>query len=230
MVTIWRQILRGILYSRVLKCVTWQLRYIVFRRRFCCLLFMFLLLTLCWLYVHLFMYICNRTCLYSFYVMTDSHMWISVVYRPQSSNFTRCQRASCAFVFIMLTMISNAVFFESSGKEGNIQNPALVKVGPFQFSLQQVKYLFKSLLCRNYRNWWEKYVMFFVTNRFDTLTSLASNKFKPRKRMCSYSNFLFPVSGLCIVHLCLNCYTSNSGSDLPVQTVKTKTDPRRRHL
>jgi hypothetical protein len=67
-------------------------------------------------------------------------MWISVAYRPQASTFTRVQRASCALVFIMLSMIANAVYFQSSNQE-NYDLPSEIIVGPFRFSLQQVKYL-----------------------------------------------------------------------------------------
>ncbi|WAQ96750.1 PK1L2-like protein [Mya arenaria] len=69
--------------------------------------------------------------------LAESHMWVSIAYRPQSSNFTRCQRASCALVFIMLTMISNAMFFQSSGEDGNIATPNEITLGPFRFTLQQ---------------------------------------------------------------------------------------------
>ena len=67
-------------------------------------------------------------------------MWISVAYRPQASNFSRVQRASCALVFIMLSMIANAIYFQSINEE-NYDLPTDVIVGPFRFSLQQVQYI-----------------------------------------------------------------------------------------
>ncbi|XP_045214928.2 uncharacterized protein LOC123565009 [Mercenaria mercenaria] len=69
--------------------------------------------------------------------LADSHIWISVAYRPQASNFTRTQRASCALLFVMLTMIANAMFFKGSN-EDNYETPAELQVGPFRFSLQQI--------------------------------------------------------------------------------------------
>ncbi|XP_060576637.1 uncharacterized protein LOC132733957 isoform X2 [Ruditapes philippinarum] len=69
--------------------------------------------------------------------LADSHIWISVAYRPQVSNFTRTQRASCALLFVMLTMIANAMFFRGSN-EDNYETPAELQVGPFRFSLQQI--------------------------------------------------------------------------------------------
>ncbi|XP_045211050.2 uncharacterized protein LOC123562481 [Mercenaria mercenaria] len=69
--------------------------------------------------------------------LAESHMWISVAYRPQASNFTRVQRASCALVFIMLSMIANAVYFQATNEE-NYDIPTEIIVGPFRFSLQQI--------------------------------------------------------------------------------------------
>ena len=67
--------------------------------------------------------------------LADSHMWISIFYRPTSSNFTRCQRISCLLLFILLTMIGNAVYFKP---EDEYENPSMVRVGPLQFSWRQV--------------------------------------------------------------------------------------------
>ncbi|KAH3806781.1 hypothetical protein DPMN_135108 [Dreissena polymorpha] len=65
-------------------------------------------------------------------------MWVSIAYRPQTSNFTRSQRVSCALAFIMLSMIANAMFFGAEGKDGDIEDGADIQIGPFRFSLKQV--------------------------------------------------------------------------------------------
>lgn len=73
--------------------------------------------------------------------LSNSHMWVSIFYRPTSSVYTRIQRVSCALVFIMLTMIANALYFSP---EDDFENPNLVRVGPFVFSLQEV---YVSIIC-----------------------------------------------------------------------------------
>lgn len=78
-------------------------------------------------------------------------MWVSIAYRPHASHFTRVQRASCALVFIMLTMISNAMFFKGSNDE-NYEIPAEVQVGPFRFSLHQVTHFILQLTTLFYTN------------------------------------------------------------------------------
>ena len=67
--------------------------------------------------------------------LSESHMWVSIMYRPVISNFTRVQRASCALVYIFLTMIANAMYF-NPGDE--YQRPPLLQIGPLRFSTQQV--------------------------------------------------------------------------------------------
>ncbi|KAH3811365.1 hypothetical protein DPMN_139776 [Dreissena polymorpha] len=65
-------------------------------------------------------------------------MWVSIAYRPQSSNYTRCQRVSCALTLNMLSLIVNAMFLRAGGKDGDIEDDADIQVGPFRFSLKQV--------------------------------------------------------------------------------------------
>uniref|UniRef100_A0A8W8K4X6 PLAT domain-containing protein n=1 Tax=Magallana gigas TaxID=29159 RepID=A0A8W8K4X6_MAGGI len=43
--------------------------------------------------------------------LADNHLWVSIYFRPTSSHFTRIQRITCLLLFIMLTMIGNAVYF-----------------------------------------------------------------------------------------------------------------------
>ncbi|KAL3876145.1 hypothetical protein ACJMK2_034017, partial [Sinanodonta woodiana] len=67
--------------------------------------------------------------------LSDSHTWISIFYRPQVSSFSRVQRASCALTFLMLSMISNAMYFNPNP---NYESTAGIKLGPFRFTLQQL--------------------------------------------------------------------------------------------
>ncbi|KAK3599288.1 hypothetical protein CHS0354_028644 [Potamilus streckersoni] len=66
--------------------------------------------------------------------LAQDHTWISIFYRPQVSSFNRVQRASCALTFLMLSMISNAMYFNP---HPNYESTAGVKLGPFRFTLQQ---------------------------------------------------------------------------------------------
>ena len=67
--------------------------------------------------------------------LIDGHLWTSILYRPTFSNFTRVQRATCAYMALMVTMLANAMYFNP---EDNYETPASVEIGPFRFSLHQV--------------------------------------------------------------------------------------------
>ena len=66
----------------------------------------------------------------------EGHLWMSILYRPIFSNFTRIQRATCALMALMLSMLANAMYFNP---EDNYESATSVEVGPLRFSLQQVK-------------------------------------------------------------------------------------------
>ena len=66
---------------------------------------------------------------------SENHTWISIMYRPQTSTFTRVQRVSCALAYIFLTMLANAMYFNP---EPNYVSPPTLEVGPFRFTKQQV--------------------------------------------------------------------------------------------
>jgi polycystin 1L2 len=80
--------------------------------------------------------------------LSESHMWVSIFYRPQISSFTRVQRASCALVYIFLTMIANAMYFNPNPE---YESPPLVQVGPLRFTSQQVWRSFYSIHRRTMR-------------------------------------------------------------------------------
>ena len=70
--------------------------------------------------------------------LSESHMWVSIAYRPVTSNFTRVQRASCATSYLLLTMVASALYFNP---EDDYETPALIEAGPFRFQFQQVSLL-----------------------------------------------------------------------------------------
>jgi hypothetical protein len=61
----------------------------------------------------------------------EEHLWMSLLYRPIKSNFTRVQRVSCLLALLFLTMITNAMFFRSSEETSDLPQ---FQVGTFKFS------------------------------------------------------------------------------------------------
>ena len=61
--------------------------------------------------------------------VTEDHLWLSVMLRPDESSFTRLQRMYCCFMILFLAMITNAMFFGQNNSVGQI------KFGPLKFSL-----------------------------------------------------------------------------------------------
>ncbi|KAK3599286.1 hypothetical protein CHS0354_028642 [Potamilus streckersoni] len=67
--------------------------------------------------------------------LSNDHMWISIFYRPQVSSFNRVQRVTCALTFLMLSMLSNAMYFNPNP---NYESTTGVTMGPFRFTFQQL--------------------------------------------------------------------------------------------
>ncbi|XP_078316679.1 polycystin-1-like protein 2 [Crassostrea virginica] len=64
--------------------------------------------------------------------VTDSHLWLSVIFRPERSTFSRCERLSCCASLLFLTMISNAMFY---GKDEAVEQ---IRIGPIKFALSSI--------------------------------------------------------------------------------------------
>ncbi|ESP00683.1 hypothetical protein LOTGIDRAFT_157972 [Lottia gigantea] len=78
---------------------------------------------------------------------TDSHLWLSVVFRPNRSTFTRAQRVSCCICILFLTMITSAMFFRSSNvdtDEETVKDELVL--GPLRFSAYTIWVSFVSIL------------------------------------------------------------------------------------
>ena len=75
--------------------------------------------------------------------VTDSHIWLSVVFRPERSTFTRAQRLSCCLATLFLTMVVSAMFY---GTEDNVERPNVLRIGPFSFSVHTLWVSAVSLL------------------------------------------------------------------------------------
>ncbi|KAL5018661.1 hypothetical protein ScPMuIL_004383 [Solemya velum] len=67
--------------------------------------------------------------------ITDSHLWLSVIIRPERSSFIRTQRLSCLVALLFLTMITNAMFFKTAD---NAVRTYQIAIGPIKFSLQNI--------------------------------------------------------------------------------------------
>ncbi len=69
----------------------------------------------------------------------DSHIWLSVFYRPIHSSFTRLDRVTCCFVLLYLSSLLN-IFYYGTSRGSNSQD--LLDFGLFKISLQQVNVTF----------------------------------------------------------------------------------------
>ena len=49
--------------------------------------------------------------------ITDSHLWLSCLQRPERSTFTRVQRVSCCVALLLLTMMTSALFYQPEDNE-----------------------------------------------------------------------------------------------------------------
>lgn len=65
--------------------------------------------------------------------LTDSHLWFSIVWRPPQNHFTRVQRLSCCLSLLLCTMMVNAMWYKT-----DVGRYTEIKLGPFQFSWEQV--------------------------------------------------------------------------------------------
>ena len=65
--------------------------------------------------------------------LTDGHLWFSVIARPPQSRFTRCQRVSCCLCLLFMTMLANAMFYQTGSSSANAYT-----FGPFALTPEQV--------------------------------------------------------------------------------------------
>lgn len=74
--------------------------------------------------------------------LSESNIWISILYRPRPSNFTRVERASCALLYIYLNMLASAMYYRP---DQEYVTPFVIEFGPFKYSLRQVSLHQKQL-------------------------------------------------------------------------------------
>ena len=64
----------------------------------------------------------------------DKHLFLSIFTRPPQNPFTRCQRLSCMLSIILVSLVTNAMFYRLE-KESD---PNYFRIGPLELSLQQI--------------------------------------------------------------------------------------------
>ncbi|XP_077998217.1 polycystin-1-like protein 2 [Glandiceps talaboti] len=67
--------------------------------------------------------------------MTDDYLWGSVVNRQIPSSFTRVERLSCCLTAMFLTMLANAMFYNSDDR---VQSTKIIKLGPIEIPLGMI--------------------------------------------------------------------------------------------
>ncbi|CAC5377683.1 PKD1L2 [Mytilus coruscus] len=76
--------------------------------------------------------------------LTENHLWMSLFVRPTRSVFTRVQRLGCGTTLLLLTMISNAMFFRTADEE-TVQADS-VQLGFFRLSMSNLFISFIGIL------------------------------------------------------------------------------------
>ncbi|BFZ03248.1 hypothetical protein BsWGS_06287 [Bradybaena similaris] len=66
----------------------------------------------------------------------DGHLWFSVIARPPQSRFTCLQRVSCCLCLLYLTMLTNAMFYNTTSGQESASNS--FNFGPFSISPEEI--------------------------------------------------------------------------------------------
>ncbi|XP_059152857.1 polycystin-1-like protein 2 [Physella acuta] len=69
--------------------------------------------------------------------LADGHLWFSVVARPPGSRFTCVQRVACCLCLLFMTMLTNAMFYNTSGSTSTSASTSF-EFGPFSLSVSQI--------------------------------------------------------------------------------------------
>lgn len=71
--------------------------------------------------------------------MADTHLWYSIFTRPMKSTFTRCDRVTCAFVLLYITMMFNILYFGVETQ--TISRYIFFQFGPVELTPELVRFL-----------------------------------------------------------------------------------------
>ena len=64
----------------------------------------------------------------------DKHLFLSIFARPPQNPFTRCQRLTCMLSIILVSLVTNAMFYQFEKKE----DQSSFQLGPLELSLTQI--------------------------------------------------------------------------------------------
>lgn len=64
----------------------------------------------------------------------DKHLFLSLFARPPQNPFTRCQRLTCMLSIILVSLVTNAMFY----KDKKTKDPTSFQLGPLELSLTQI--------------------------------------------------------------------------------------------
>ena len=64
----------------------------------------------------------------------DKHVFLSLFTRPPQNPFTRCQRLTCMLPIILLSLVTNAMFYQLE----KAHNPNYFRIGPLELSWRQI--------------------------------------------------------------------------------------------
>lgn len=64
----------------------------------------------------------------------DKHLFLSIFARPPQSPFTRCQRLTCMLSIILVSLVTNAMFYRFE----KTNDPSSFQLGPLELSLTQI--------------------------------------------------------------------------------------------
>lgn len=79
-----------------------------------------------------FTYLLQKQALYN---LRDGHLWLSIFVKPIQSSFNRLDRLTNAFVLLSMNMMVNILYFDMAPPPSG----SGLKLGPFEFTPQQVK-------------------------------------------------------------------------------------------
>ena len=74
----------------------------------------------------------------------DKHLWLSVVYRPPRSRFTRVQRLTCCLSLLCTAMVASAMFYGAGPEPGDTSGNTTI--GPIQLNWKSVMIGIQSIL------------------------------------------------------------------------------------
>ncbi|KAH9502263.1 hypothetical protein Btru_073282, partial [Bulinus truncatus] len=76
--------------------------------------------------------------------LTDDHIWLSIFIRPDNSRFSRVERTACCLAFLLLAMITSAMFYTGVPDANRKQPKVDFEIGPIRIGFQQLYYSFLS--------------------------------------------------------------------------------------